>query len=224
MRHGYSEKQIINAKLQDHRALELNEYLYAQKAVPIMQIDVSKAKNELKSQIQKEKNEFLEKLNAQEKLIKKDANMRVFATVDELAAIYAEENALLDQAEPTSSEEKFAQDQKRKELLVRQVNLKPSHSMAELSSLVDKFANLKEAQKRDTFVALSMALQREQAKVELYSNESGSNSQMEDAFSRAQKYQDLLKTIMPREKTFDSLAEVQSKKANIDKIFDDATQ
>mgnify|MGYP000197279595 FL=1 len=96
MRHGYSEKQIINAKLQDHRALELNEYLYAQKAVPIMQIDVSKAKNELKSQIQKEKNEFLEKLNAQEKLIKKDANMRVFATVDELAAIYAEENALLD--------------------------------------------------------------------------------------------------------------------------------
>ena len=224
MRHGYSEKQIINAKLQDHRALELNEYLYAQKAVPIMQIDVSKAKKELKSQIQKEKNEFLEKLNAQEKLIKKDANMRVFATVDELAAIYAEENALLDQAEPTSSEEKFAQDQKRKELLVRQVNLKPSHSMAELSSLVDKFANLKEAQKRDTFVALSMALQREQAKVELYSNESGSNSQMEDAFSRAQKYQDLLKTIMPREKTFDSLAEVQSKKANIDKIFDDATQ
>ena len=150
--------------------------------------------------------------------------MRVFATVDELAAIHAEENALLDQAEPTSSEEKFAQDQKRKELLVRQVNLKPSHSMAELSSLVDKFPNLKEAQKRDTFVALSMALQREQAKVELYSNESGSNSQMEDAFSRAQKYQDLLKTIMPREKTFDSLAEVQSKKANIDKIFDDATQ
>ena len=96
MRHGYSEKQIINAKLQDHRALELNEYLYAQKAVPIMQIDVSKAKNELKSQIQKEKNEFLEKLNAQEKLIKKDANMRVFATVDELAAIHVEENALLD--------------------------------------------------------------------------------------------------------------------------------
>ena len=29
---------------------------------------------------------------------------------------------------------------------------------------------------------------------------------------------------MPREKTFDSLAEIQSKKANIDKIFDDATQ
>ena len=61
-----------------------------------MQIDVSKAKNELKSQIQKEKTEFLEKLNAQEKLIKQDANMRVFATVDELAAIHAAENALLD--------------------------------------------------------------------------------------------------------------------------------
>ena len=29
---------------------------------------------------------------------------------------------------------------------------------------------------------------------------------------------------MPRAKPFDSLAEVQSKKANIDKIFDDATQ
>ena len=61
-----------------------------------MQIDVSKAKNELKSQIQKEKTEFLEKLNAQEKLIKQDANMRVFATVDELAAIHATENTLLD--------------------------------------------------------------------------------------------------------------------------------
>ena len=70
--------------------------MYAQKAVPIMQIDVSKAKNELKSQIQKEKTEFLEKHNAQEKLIKKDANMRVFSTIDELAAIHAEENALLD--------------------------------------------------------------------------------------------------------------------------------
>jgi len=70
--------------------------MYAQKAVPIMQIDVSKTKNELKSQIQKEKNEFLEKLNAQEKLIKKDANMRVFATIDELTAIHAEENTLLD--------------------------------------------------------------------------------------------------------------------------------
>lgn len=189
-----------------------------------MQIDVSKAKNELKSQIQKEKTEFLEKLNAQEKLIKQDANMRVFATVDELAAIHATENTLLDQVEATSSEEKFAFEQKRKELLVRQVNLKPSFTMVELCSLVEKFPNLKEAQKRETFVAVSMALQREQAKAELYSNESGSNSQMEDALSRAQKYQDLLKTIMPRERTFDSLAEVQSKKANIDKIFDDATQ
>ena len=96
--------------------------------------------------------------------------------------------------------------------------------MGELSSLVDKFTNLKESQKRDTFVALKVALQREQAKEELYSNESGQNSNMEEAFTRGQKYQDLLKVIMPREKTFDSLAEVQSKKANIDKIFDDATQ
>ena len=114
--------------------------------------------------------------------------MRVFSTIDELAAIHAEENVLLDQAEPTSSEEKFLQDQKTKELLVRQVNLKPSHSMPELSSLVDKFPNLRESQKRDTFVSLSMALKREQAKAELYSNESGSTSQMEDALSRAQKY------------------------------------
>ena len=59
MRQGYSDKQIMNAKLSDHRALELNEYLYSQKAIPIMQIDVSKAKSELKDQIQNEKEEFL---------------------------------------------------------------------------------------------------------------------------------------------------------------------
>ena len=150
--------------------------------------------------------------------------MRIFATVEEIEAITALENAFLDSPSSNSAESKFASDQSRKELLTKSASLKPVHTLSELSSLVDKFPSLKEAQKRETFVSLSMALQKEKAKRELYTNEVGSSGRMEEAEKRAKKYQDLLKMIMPRDKPYQSLAQIQTKKANIDKIFDDATQ
>ena len=63
-----------------------------------MQIDVSKVKQDLKSQIQAEKTEFLKQLNQQEKLINKDPNRRVFSVVEEIQEIKEKENAFLDES------------------------------------------------------------------------------------------------------------------------------
>ena len=77
-----------------------------------MQIDVSKVKEHLKSQIQAEKTEFLGQLNQQEKLTKKDPNRRVFSVVEEIQEIKEKENAFLDESMHTSMtpEIKFKMD------------------------------------------------------------------------------------------------------------------
>lgn len=95
--HGlsYVDSMILGARMLDQRQLVQSEYLFSQKSIPIMEIDVAKLRADLVSEIQSEKSEFLSKLDAHEQAIQDDYKRRVFAHIGVIDAIKRQEREFL---------------------------------------------------------------------------------------------------------------------------------
>lgn len=111
----------------------------------------------------------------------------------------------------SQAEVSHEQDMRRKEILVKQSQLKPQMNIKELLNAVPRFEQLDEAAKRAVYVSLNVGFAQQQAKMALAKADIGDAAALADFEKQSALYSSLLKAVLPKDfkGEFDSIKEIQ---------------